>query len=257
MDKTLIERLRTGLTGFLRVLPHSKVYTPDITQVNKLMREAADELERLQKEKTELQEVNHGSCWDTLHTTRHKRAECWSCCPFCATELHNDFLRLTAIVEKQKREIEGLKARWQSKVQDIQIAANDSAAENYKKVEVVQAKEIERLLTIVKKLPKTADGVPVVLGDIVYVHRKFPIDAVIPHRVIATGSSMIASDKEELVCLDLAQKISYSTRAAAIEAKETSDAEEEECETCKGTGCVDAPFSVSDPCCPDCDGEGK
>jgi len=25
------------------------------------------------------------------------------------------------------------------------------------------------------------------------------------------------------------------------------------CETCGGTGCVDAPYSGSDPCCPDCE----
>ena len=31
----------------------------------------------------------------------------------------------------------------------------------------------------------------------------------------------------------------------------------EECETCYGSGCVDAPYSGSDPCCPECDGEGK
>ena len=28
------------------------------------------------------------------------------------------------------------------------------------------------------------------------------------------------------------------------------------CETCNGTGAVDAPFSGDDPCCPECDGEG-
>lgn len=28
------------------------------------------------------------------------------------------------------------------------------------------------------------------------------------------------------------------------------------CKRCKGTGCVDTPFSGSDPCCPDCDGCG-
>lgn len=29
------------------------------------------------------------------------------------------------------------------------------------------------------------------------------------------------------------------------------------CPRCKGTGAVDAPFSGSDPNCPDCDGEGR
>tara|TARA_Y100000310_G_scaffold215539_1_gene216483 strand:- start:463 stop:642 length:180 start_codon:yes stop_codon:yes gene_type:complete len=29
-----------------------------------------------------------------------------------------------------------------------------------------------------------------------------------------------------------------------------------ECETCNGTGAINAPFSGSDPCCPDCDGIG-
>ena len=28
------------------------------------------------------------------------------------------------------------------------------------------------------------------------------------------------------------------------------------CETCHGTGAVDAPYSGSDPCCPDCSGTG-
>ena len=28
------------------------------------------------------------------------------------------------------------------------------------------------------------------------------------------------------------------------------------CERCNGTGAIDAPFSDSDPSCPDCDGEG-
>lgn len=28
------------------------------------------------------------------------------------------------------------------------------------------------------------------------------------------------------------------------------------CERCKGTGCIDTPFSGSDPGCPDCAGEG-
>ncbi len=28
------------------------------------------------------------------------------------------------------------------------------------------------------------------------------------------------------------------------------------CERCQGTGGIDTPFSDSDPCCPDCDGEG-
>jgi len=28
------------------------------------------------------------------------------------------------------------------------------------------------------------------------------------------------------------------------------------CETCDGTGAVDAPFSGDDLCCPECDGEG-
>lgn len=32
--------------------------------------------------------------------------------------------------------------------------------------------------------------------------------------------------------------------------------EAEPCAYCKGTGAVDAPFSGSDPCCPECDGEG-
>ena len=29
------------------------------------------------------------------------------------------------------------------------------------------------------------------------------------------------------------------------------------CGRCGGTGCVDTPFSGSDPSCPSCDGEGK
>lgn len=29
-----------------------------------------------------------------------------------------------------------------------------------------------------------------------------------------------------------------------------------ECENCRGTGCIDAPHSDDDPCCPVCDGEG-
>ncbi len=29
------------------------------------------------------------------------------------------------------------------------------------------------------------------------------------------------------------------------------------CERCKGTGAIDAPYSGSDPSCPDCDGEGQ
>lgn len=28
------------------------------------------------------------------------------------------------------------------------------------------------------------------------------------------------------------------------------------CERCDGTGAIDAPFSGSDPSCPECDGEG-
>lgn len=28
------------------------------------------------------------------------------------------------------------------------------------------------------------------------------------------------------------------------------------CDECEGTGSVDTPFSGSDPCCPECDGEG-
>lgn len=48
-------------------------------------------------------------------------------------------------IERLQREIEDLKYRWQSKVQDIQIAANDTAAEHYEKIEAVQVKEIDRL----------------------------------------------------------------------------------------------------------------
>lgn len=29
-----------------------------------------------------------------------------------------------------------------------------------------------------------------------------------------------------------------------------------QCERCSGTGAIDAPFSGSDPCCPECDGKG-
>lgn len=28
------------------------------------------------------------------------------------------------------------------------------------------------------------------------------------------------------------------------------------CERCQGTGAIDAPWSESDPSCPECDGEG-
>jgi DnaJ-class molecular chaperone len=29
------------------------------------------------------------------------------------------------------------------------------------------------------------------------------------------------------------------------------------CEMCGGDGCIDAPYSGSDPSCPSCDGEGE
>jgi len=35
-----------------------------------------------------------------------------------------------------------------------------------------------------------------------------------------------------------------------------NDDEYEICERCDGTGAIDAPFSGSDPSCPECDGEG-
>ena len=50
--------------------------------------------------------------------------------------------KAVALIESQAAEIERLKHQWQSKVQDIQSAANDNAAKVYKKVEAIQDAEL-------------------------------------------------------------------------------------------------------------------
>lgn len=89
MSKTLIERARSIDST-----------TITMRQNIELCCELADEIERLQKDNQQLHEVDLGNCWSVLHKNMHKRAECYSCCPFCAEELHVDVERLCGVVEK-------------------------------------------------------------------------------------------------------------------------------------------------------------
>jgi DnaJ-class molecular chaperone len=54
----------------------------------------------------------------------------------------------------------------------------------------------------------------------------------------------------------LAHSNEVTMRQIAVERAKADGNADLICENCNGTGAIDAPFSGSDPCCPECDGEG-